>query len=292
LTVYPSPDEDPLGPAPPPRRRGRLLFAVALVALVAASGLAGWLAFGPSGGVRGDGSVPLILADTQPYKFRPDDPGGYTAPNQDRMVLDRLHPDRQPQRTVERLLPPPEAPMSRPSPPAPPPEPPLPPQTAAPPIAATPPPPVEPAPPSSSLSPSAQRPAPGPLPDGSPQLPALPRPGVTVDPGAPQPPPPGTIPPQAAAAAPPAPPMGSFSARRSRLQLGSVGSEDAARSEWQRLSRRFPEALGDLSPSYVAARVGERTVVRLIAGPVDDIRALAICDELKSANAPCIIVRP
>jgi hypothetical protein len=115
-----------------------------------------------------------------------------------------------------------------------------------------------------------------------------------VDPGAPAPAPPGGPPPQTAAAAPPSPPptFGSLGARRSRLQLGSLGSEDAARSEWQRLSRRFPDALGDLSPTYQSARVGERTVVRLIAGPVDDIRALAICDELKSANAPCIIVRP
>ena len=98
---------------------------------------------------------------------------------------------------------------------------------------------------------------------------------------------------QSAGVAAPSPSsVGTLGARRSRLQLGSLGSEDAARSEWLRLSRRFPDALGDLSPSYQQARVGERTMVRLIAGPVDDIRALAICDELKSANAPCIIVRP
>jgi hypothetical protein len=283
LTVYPSPDEDPLGPAPPPpRRRGRALVAAVLV-LTVAGGAGAWMLLGGSGGLRGDGTVPLITADVQPYKFRPEDPGGYTVPHQDRMVFDRLHPDRAPQRTVERLLPPPEAPLSRPPPP--------PPAPVAPPLPVAPPPVAEapPAAPSAPANPSAQRPAPGPLPEGSPQLPALPRPGVTVDGGATPPP----APPQTAAVAPPSPPsFSALGARRSRLQLGSLGSEDAARSEWQRLSRRFPDALGDLSPTYQSARVGERTVVRLIAGPVDDIRALAICDELKSANAPCIIVRP
>jgi hypothetical protein len=268
LTVYPSPDEDPLGPAPPPpRRRGRALVGAVLV-LAVAGGAGAWMLLGGSGGLRGDGTVPLITADVRPYKFRPEDPGGYTVPHQDRMVFDRLHPDRAPQRTVERLLPPPEAPLSRPPPPAP----------VAPPLPVVPPPVAEapPATPSTPTNPSAQRPAAAPLPEGSPQIPALPRPGVTVDGGA-------TPPPQSVSA---------LGVRRSRLQLGSLVSEDAARSEWQRLSRRFPDALGDLSPTYQSARVGERTVVRLIAGPVDDIRALAICDELKSANAPCIIVRP
>jgi hypothetical protein len=282
LTVYPSPDEDPLGPAPPPRRRGRAVLAAVLV-LAVGGGAGAWMLLRGSDGLRGDGTVPLITADAQPYKFRPQDPGGFTVPHQDRMVFDRLHPDQAPQRTVERLLPPPEAPLSRPPPPAP----------VAPPLPVTAPtmPTAESPQPSPAANPSAQRPAPGPLPEGSPQLPALPRPGVTVDGGGPPPPAPPSQ--QTAAVTPPSPPaFSALGARRSRLQLGSLISEDAARSEWQRLSRRFPDALADLSPTYQSARVGERTVVRLIAGPVDDIRALAICDELKSANAPCIIVRP
>ena len=76
------------------------------------------------------------------------------------------------------------------------------------------------------------------------------------------------------------------------LQLGSLITEDAARAEWARLTRRFPDALGDLSPTIARVQVGDRAVFRVTVGPVEEIRSLAICDELRAANAPCVILRP
>ncbi|HZH27101.1 MAG TPA: SPOR domain-containing protein [Azospirillaceae bacterium] len=306
---FESPDDDPLAPAPAPRRKPLRRILLALAALGVVGGVGAWLSGGS--GVSDD-SVLLLQADTTPYKMKPEDPGGYEMPHQDRLVFGRLHPDRQAKPEIERLLPPPEDPLPRPVPPPPPqaavqppapaaaPQPEAPaPETTAP--ATTPAPavvvqmPLQ-SPPPPSPQPSAQRPPPPPLPEGSPQPAASPLPQVTAVPGTATPNPapatenPVPAPVQAAAIAPPPPPPPP--AGGTRLQLGSVSSEEAAKSEWARLTRRFPGALGDLRLSVSRAQVGERTVYRLVAGPVGEIRALAICDELKAANAPCIIVRP
>jgi hypothetical protein len=283
------PWDDPAAPVPPPRRRRWLPIVAALLALGALGGGV-WLLAGVPGEATPDGPLPLIRADATPYKERPEDPGGLAVPHQDRLVFDRLLPEGMRADLVERLLPPPEEPMERPAPP------PLPvfagpaaradapaaggpaadvPAAGAASAGAAPadvPAPAE-APPA-----AAPAPVPVPVPDAPPPLP-LPVQAAEPPAEAPQ----GRV-----AALPPPSPIRS----ESRVQLGSLSSEAGARGEWARLVRRFPDALGDLEPGVVAAQVGGRTVYRLTAGPVDGIRALAICDELRSANAPCIVVRP
>lgn len=70
-----------------------------------------------------EGAVPVVRADTQPFRVRPANPGGLDVPHQNLEVFTRLS---QPNQTAargsapqERLLPPPEAPVQRPvAPPA------------------------------------------------------------------------------------------------------------------------------------------------------------------------------
>ena len=66
-----------------------------------------------------DGNVPLIKAPDGPIKVRPENPGGLKVPNQDKLVYDRIQNDsgviNNSERRIERLLPPPEQPIEKPS---------------------------------------------------------------------------------------------------------------------------------------------------------------------------------
>ncbi len=102
-----------------PRRRAggglwaglaKLGFVVGAVTIVAGSV---WFGFRHSAGISDEASLPLIKADPRPLKSRPAQPGGMEVPNQDKLVFDRLDPGAAPP-MVERLLPPPEAPLPRP----------------------------------------------------------------------------------------------------------------------------------------------------------------------------------
>jgi len=272
------PWDDPAAPPPPPARRRWVPIVAAMLALGALGGGV-WLLTDLRGTAVPDGPLPLIRADAEPYKERPEDPGGLAVPHQDRLVFDRLLPEGMRADLVERLLPPPEEPAARPQPP------PLPVFAGPPPTA----PPVVPEEPATVAGDAGE-----PEPDAVPGIAAG---AATEAPPAaipvPDPAPPAAVPadepPQGRVAALPAPsPVRSDA----RVQLGSLSSEAGARSEWARLLRRFPDALSDLEPAVVSAEVGGRTVYRLTAGPVDGIRALAICDELRSSNAPCLVVRP
>lgn len=166
---------DPYG-YPPARsgRRGMLALGGAVVGVAA---FAGVIVFAYSSGQNSvySGVPPLLEADATPTKTRPQDPGGYEVPHQDKLVYERLNAAAPAKPGVERLLPPPEQPLPRPvvSPQVPPLQPapvvavadvPVPPAPAAPPPAAAVPAPlpvpvaqlpvVAPAPPASALAPA------------------------------------------------------------------------------------------------------------------------------------------
>ncbi len=60
-------------------------------------------------------SVPLIAASVEPWKVRPDDPGGMEIPNQGTLIYETLT-TADPEEAPERILPPPEEPLSPPLP--------------------------------------------------------------------------------------------------------------------------------------------------------------------------------
>jgi len=71
--------------------------------------------------------------------------------------------------------------------------------------------------------------------------------------------------PSKAAQAPSSP---SKPAAGTRLQLGSLRSEDAARQEWERIKRKNSDLLGNLSATPVRAELGDKGVYyRIQAGP-------------------------
>jgi hypothetical protein len=98
-----------------------------------------------------------------------------------------------------------------------------------------------------------------------------------------------------AAQAPPPGPSKPAAAKAggTRLQLGSLRSEDAARQEWERIKRKNSDLLGSLSGTPVRADLGDKGIYyRIQAGPISDPTAAErICGELKQRNIGCIIAR-
>ncbi len=240
------------------RPRFRAIVAV-LVGLVVIGVFAGGLWFAYLQGLRhasGDsGEVPLIRADERPTKVKPENPGGMEIPDRDKLIF------TQKRATVEHLLPPPEKPMALPT---------APPGTAAQPGA-----PQQSAAPASTQTAAAA--APGVAPAGKPQLPAA-KPGAKPGSGA------------LAASTATAAQSHQAKTAATRIQLGSVRSEDAARQEWERIKRANSDLLGSLAATPIRADLGDKGVYfRIQTTPTAD--AERICGELKRRNVGCIIVR-
>ncbi|CAN0537513.1 unnamed protein product, partial [Laminaria digitata] len=101
----------------PYSRRGRRIMT-GLVAVAAVLGFGVVLVYAYNKG-KHDGSdkiPPVIAAQEGPSKIRPENPGGMQVPNRDKEVFNRLDAGT-PSGGVERLLPPPEKPMTPPAPP-------------------------------------------------------------------------------------------------------------------------------------------------------------------------------
>lgn len=249
------------------RRLPRLLVSILAMALFA-GGL--WLAYHlgarHAGSSSGGGGVPLIRADQQPDKVKPDLPGGMNIPDQNVSIFDEKPGAAAP---VEKLLPPPETPMPRPEPP--PPAPPAPAAINQP----------QPAPP----QPPTAAPGAAPLPSspGAEEPASPPASSVAPTPG---------MPPPAAETAPAASPrMGK--AGGVQVRLASVRTPDAARAEWQRLKHDNADLLGRLTAVAVRTDLGDKGIYyRIEAGPLDSAAAAErLCDALKRRNLGCILAR-
>jgi hypothetical protein len=135
------------------RRHPRRVVLIALAALAVIGAAGGIVAVHRAvTRVAAPGEVPVIHADAEPTRKRPDDPGGLHIPGQGTLVLDGGRGDSK----IERLLPPPEAPLPRPAkvePMAAPPPPP--PPAASIPVAAEPPAMPQPPPPAAKSAPTA-----------------------------------------------------------------------------------------------------------------------------------------
>ena len=95
--------------------------------------------------------------------------------------------------------------------------------------------------------------------------------------------------PAAAPAAQPTRPAG-----RVQVQLGALPTEDAARAEWERLSRRAPELFAGRSPQIVRLDRGEgqAPLFRLRTGGLaDQDAAAAFCEQVRARGGVCAPVR-
>jgi hypothetical protein len=274
--------------------RLRWILAAAMVAIVGGFGWVAWSAY-KSGGTGIDGIVPLIKADNEPTRIRPDDPGGMPVPNQDKAIYDRLDPKRAPPKGVERLLPPPEAPVGRPAAVTPPPDS-TPSKPAIPTLGETVPAPerqvgsavvkAAPEPPPPTLQEQAAASAPQPFT----KLEAPPAPPKTAPAAAAPKAPPAQV---ATTAPAPAAVKPATAISGVRVQLGAVGSEDAAQKEWDRIRKANSDILGSVAPAFVRADLGDKGVVyRIQAGPLATADAAAdLCSKLKTRNVGCFVAR-
>jgi cell division septation protein DedD len=230
-----------------------MLAAAGGLLAVGAVGAGGWWAFQSMGG----GGVPLVEADPRPFKVRPGDPGGLRVPNQNALVLERPG-SRQAQAAprANGLVPEAEAPnlaLLR---------------------AAVAPPPV--------VAPRPVAPQPDAIVATEP-----PQEEVTLA-SLPFPPPAAPARP-AAPAAIPAPAAGG----RALVQLAALGTEEAARAEWDRLARRAPELFQGRSPVVQRVeREGGTPLFRLRAGGFTDADTAAqFCEQARARSLACLPVR-
>ena len=74
------------------------------------------------------------------------------------------------------------------------------------------------------------------------------------------------------------------------VQLASVTSDDAAKKEWARLQKAFPDLLGDMNLSPEVATVKGTEYHRVQTGPFPSkATALDLCAQLKAKKQPCIV---
>lgn len=196
------------------------------------------------------GPVPLVTADPRPLKVKPENPGGMQMAGQNEDILGSSSANRG---VAGQLAPAPEAPA---------------PQALRARQQA------EEAARQAAAAHAAQAAANAPLPQ-----PVSLAPAASVPPAIPAP--------SIVAASPPARPAPNGKAL---VQLAAVGTEQAAKAEWQRLSKRMPDVLNGRQPVVVKLERDGKTFWRLRTGGfADSAQATAFCDRVKAKGAACSV---
>jgi len=285
--------------APKLKKAGSVLKSVLFVALAVGGGAAGWAFYGDqimSLMSDSESNVPIVRAELGPVKVRPANPGGLQVPDRDKLVYNRIQNPASPNGTspsVERLLPPPETPLPKPTSlnkivqPATPttaiklPVPPLKPKriNETPRVAdvkraekPVPPPPA----PDAKLTPAPAQVAK--------VAPSLPTKKALVKKATPAP--------KVAAITSSAPPP---DGKAFKVQLAAARTPTAARAEWDRLRSKHLDLLGDMGLSVTKVNLGGTKGVfyRLRVGPLKgEVEARALCKTLAKRKVSCLIVRP
>jgi len=245
-------------------RRGKRVMT-GLVAVAAVLGFGVVLVYAYNKGKQdGPGKVPpVIQAEEGPSKIRPENPGGMKVPNRDKEVFNRLETDNK-SSTVERLLPPPEKPMT-------------------PPAAET----------GGNVA-ETLKPAVAPLPVPPKEI----KPMLAEPPKAPPAPPaakkPATAAKKVASKAPASTPKAAAKTGAYRVQMASLKSRAAVQKNWASLKRKHPDLLGKLQLNIQSVQLsgGRGTFYRMQAGPMTSrAQANSLCARLKSRKQGCIVVR-
>ena len=293
-------------PVKRPRQRSLLVRLLPmLIVVVALGGFVGLVAYYYMA-ARTNGVAPLIKADQQPFKVKPENPGGMAVPDQDKEIYDRIGRADQssvPPPNTERLLPPPETPLPHPVAAAPT-------VTSAPasgPVMSPPaaqasanPPPATPTPTAPSSNPNiGSRVLGAPVPQNVKTLSTVPPGGASAPapaipaapPAAPTKPPAET---KTASVAPAAVAPHATSGPMLRAAIASLRTEAEAKREWARQRRLYPEALARITPAYASIDLGGKGVYwRIYVGPTEpSASARARCAALKQKKVDCFVARP
>ena len=96
----------------------------------------------------------------------------------------------------------------------------------------------------------------------------------------------------ACAAAPPSPREAASGGAGAYVQLSSQRSEEAARSAFAALQRKFPSVLGSATVDIQKADLGSKGVYyRARVGAPTKNAAVDLCEQLRSAGGDCLIAR-
>jgi hypothetical protein len=142
------------------------------------------------------------------------------------------------------------------------------------------------------LAPAPEAPNPQALRAPPPPPPAVPAPAAPA--AAPAPVAAAPAPPKPTAAVKPAAPAEKHAtaapAGGAQVQLAAVSSEEAARTEWQRLSKRLPDLLGQRRPAFSKTEHDGRTLWRVRAGGFADIpQATSFCEKVRAKGLGCSV---
>ncbi|MDE0800669.1 MAG: SPOR domain-containing protein [Rhodospirillaceae bacterium] len=238
--------------------RGRAIgLVVGVVAGTIIAGAAAWTVFGPGSGLEG-GRTPLIVAEPEPYKVKPKDPGGMKPPNLDILVYGRVGGSAAEPVPVN-ILPSPPAPR-RPV------------QVATPPVVSGV---VE-----ETIKKVIDVAKEVKIPVQATSETVLEPSVVSAAPTAPEP--------QKSLESMVAVLSGDY-----LIQIAALRSEEAVEGEWARIIKLHPNLLGMYTSKIVRADLGARgTFFRLRAGPLKDRTAAEkLCVSLAAQNVGCLVVR-
>ena len=74
------------------------------------------------------------------------------------------------------------------------------------------------------------------------------------------------------------------------MQLGAFSSRARAEAHWKRLSTRYAQELGALTPRYVTGKSHSATVVRLQIAVSSRAQGKTLCEKLRSHAQSCVQV--
>ncbi len=288
-----------------PKKRSLSLIVPLLITMIVMTGgvTIAWYSY--TAGIKegSEGAAPLLKPEG-PMKVAPANPGGLAIPHQDKTVFNAID-GRGKDEGVERLLPPPEKPMSIPVRPVPSPavtptEPPVGSRVraadrAGESRAAV----GKPVP----LTPGGSRPEQPVAPTPSAPLPSAPTPPApsagltapkapTVTPSPPKTPPAAQKTARATPATKPAKPAAA-AGKAFRIQIGSVSSDVQGRKYWESESAKHRDLFGTLSLNLQKATVKGKVFFRIQGGPLPNRAAAAdLCRKLKARKIGCIVVPP
>ena len=74
------------------------------------------------------------------------------------------------------------------------------------------------------------------------------------------------------------------------VQLAAVRTEDAAKSEWQRLNKRMPDLFGQHRPAFTKVERDGQALWRVRTGGFNDVaHASQFCAQVRAKGASCTV---
>jgi cell division protein FtsN len=282
----------------PPRRPTTLIVPILITMIVMTGGVTiAWYSYNAGVKEGSEGAAPLLKPDG-PMKVAPDSPGGTQIPHKKLTIYESLNENSK-ESKVERILPPPERPLTPPA------------ASSAPAEGEKP---AEnsrvrsadkvpgPAAPEKTVPNVMDRPSARTILPPSPPPTAENQPKVAANPPATQPAPkaPAATPPEKeVGAAPvkpapaPEPKVAAVPQGRYKVQIGSVSSEDQAGRLWNIQSGKSNGLLSQLTMHIEKKVIKGKAYYRIQAGPLKDAAsARNLCAELKKRQVGCFVVHP